>query len=71
MLASNAPQCEGRASQDIRVGFGGLYFASVPGDSGMWWLFAYWGLTTILLFWGARTLPKRSVVVPSARVPQA
>jgi len=32
---------------------GGLYFASVPGYSGMWWLFAYWGLTTILLFWGA------------------
>ncbi len=32
---------------------GGLYFASVPGFLGMWWLFAYWGLTTILLFWGA------------------
>ena len=32
---------------------GGLYFASVPGYGGMWWLFAYWGLTTILLFWGA------------------
>ncbi len=32
---------------------GGLYFAGVPGYSGMWWLFGYWGLTTILLFWGA------------------
>lgn len=32
---------------------GGLYFAAVPGLDGSWWLFAYWGLTTILLFWGA------------------
>ena len=32
---------------------GGLYFASFPGYRGMWLLFAYWGLTTILLFWGA------------------
>jgi len=32
---------------------GGFYFASVPGYRGTWWLFAYWGLTTILLFWGA------------------
>jgi sugar phosphate permease len=32
---------------------GGLYLASFPGYGGLWWLFAYWGLTTILLFWGA------------------
>ena len=32
---------------------GGLYFASIPGYRGMWLLFAYWGLTTILLFWAA------------------
>ncbi len=32
---------------------GGLYFATIPGFSGASWLFAYWGLTTILLFWGA------------------
>ncbi len=32
---------------------GGLYFATIPGFNGAWWLFAYWGLTTILLFWGA------------------
>jgi sugar phosphate permease len=32
---------------------GGFYFATVPDYRGMWWLFAYWGLTTILLFWGA------------------
>ena len=32
---------------------GGLYFASFPGYRGMWLLFAYWGLTTILLFWAA------------------
>ncbi|MBW2628242.1 MAG: MFS transporter [Deltaproteobacteria bacterium] len=32
---------------------GGLYFATFPGYRGMWLLFAYWGLTTILLFWAA------------------
>lgn len=32
---------------------GGLYLASFPSYRGLWWLFAYWGLTTILLFWGA------------------
>lgn len=32
---------------------GGLYFATIPGFNGAWWLFAFWGLTTILLFWGA------------------
>ena len=32
---------------------GGLYFASFPSYDGLLWLFAYWGLTTILLFWGA------------------
>ncbi len=32
---------------------GGLYLAGFPSYRGLWWLFAYWGLTTILLFWGA------------------
>jgi len=37
----------------LSTSLGGLYFASFPGYRGMWLLFAYWGLTTILLFWGA------------------
>lgn len=37
----------------LSTSLGGLYFASIPGYRGTWWLFAYWGLTTILLFWGA------------------
>ena len=32
---------------------GGLYLATIPGIIGLRVLFAYWGLTTILLFWAA------------------
>lgn len=32
---------------------GGFYFASFPSYQGLWLLFAFWGLTTILLFWAA------------------
>jgi len=32
---------------------GGIYYASVPGIGGLKVLFAFWGLTTILLFWAA------------------
>jgi nitrate/nitrite transporter NarK len=32
---------------------GGLYMASIPGFFGMACLFAYWGVTTILMFWAA------------------
>jgi len=32
---------------------GGVYFAQIPAYEGMQILFAFWGLTTILLFWGA------------------
>ena len=33
--------------------FGGVYFAQVPGEPGLFVLFGYWGITTIFLFWGA------------------
>ncbi len=33
--------------------FGGIYFAQVPGEPGLFVLFGYWGITTIFLFWGA------------------
>ena len=32
---------------------GGLYFATLPSFDGLWALFAFWGMTTILLFWAA------------------
>jgi len=32
---------------------GGLYFATLPPLRGLWVLFGFWGLTTILLFWAA------------------
>jgi nitrate/nitrite transporter NarK len=32
---------------------GGLYFAAFPPYRGLWVLFGFWGLTTILLFWAA------------------
>ena len=32
---------------------GGLYMSTIPGAAQMALLYAYWGLTTILLFWGA------------------
>ncbi len=37
----------------IATSVGGLYMASVPGFLGMSVLFAYWGVTSILLFWAA------------------
>lgn len=32
---------------------GGLYYAQLPGHEGLAVLFAYWGVTTIFLFWAA------------------
>lgn len=32
---------------------GGCYLAVIPSQSGMYALFAFWGVTSILLFWGA------------------
>lgn len=32
---------------------GGLYMTSIPGHMQMNWLFAYFGFTTVFLFWGA------------------
>lgn len=32
---------------------GGVYYASVPGPTGLTLLFGFWGLSTILLFWAA------------------
>ncbi len=33
--------------------FGGFYLYTLPGTGGLYLLFAYWGVTSILLFWAA------------------
>jgi nitrate/nitrite transporter NarK len=37
----------------LTTALGGLYMATIPGPTGMGVLYAYWGITTIFLFWGA------------------
>lgn len=37
----------------IATAFGGFYMAQIPSHSGLTFLFAYWGLTSILLCWAA------------------
>jgi sugar phosphate permease len=37
----------------IATAVGGLFFATLPPLAGLYLLFAFWGLTTILLFWAA------------------
>lgn len=41
------------AASLLATGFGGIYFAQIPSYQGLHILFGFWGLTTILLFWGA------------------
>lgn len=41
------------AASLLATGLGGLYFAQIPSYQGLLALFGFWGLTTILLFWGA------------------
>ena len=37
----------------LLTSLGGVYFATFPPDTGLWFLFGFWGLTTIFLFWAA------------------
>jgi len=37
----------------VTTAAGGLYMATLPSATGMALLYGYWGVTTILLFWGA------------------
>ena len=37
----------------LTTALGGFYFAALPSFTGLWLLFSFWGLTTILLFWAA------------------
>ena len=35
------------------TGLGGIYLATIPNMSGMFWVYGFWGITTILLFWAS------------------
>ena len=37
----------------VATALGGLYLYTLPGQVGLYLVFAYWGLTSILLFWAA------------------
>ncbi|RLD48439.1 MAG: MFS transporter [Bacteroidetes bacterium] len=37
----------------LATGLGGFYFAQIPNQAGLFFLFGYWGITTIFLFWAA------------------
>lgn len=37
----------------VLTALGGLYFATIPGQQGLVVLYAFWGFSTILLFWSA------------------
>lgn len=37
----------------LATALGGFYFAMIPGQTGLFFLFGYWGITTIFLFWAA------------------
>lgn len=37
----------------LATGMGGVYFAQIPDLQGLYYLYGFWGCSTILLFWGA------------------
>jgi nitrate/nitrite transporter NarK len=37
----------------LATGLGGFYFAQLPGQTGLFIVFGWWGVTTIFLFWAA------------------
>ena len=37
----------------LATGLGGFWFAQIPGQTGLFFLFGYWGITTLFLFWAA------------------
>ncbi len=39
---------------------GGIYYATVPGMVGLWVMFAFWGVTTVFIFWAPMIRATRS-----------
>ena len=53
LLADRFPARGLLAASLAATAAGGLYFATQPGPTGLTILYGYWGITTILLLWGA------------------
>ena len=53
LIADRFPARNLMAFSLMATALGGLYLYSTPGDLGLKLLFGYWGVTSILLFWGA------------------
>ena len=49
----------------VSTASGGFYFHALPSFDGLWVLFAFWGLTTILLFWAALIRATREWGIPT------
>lgn len=52
-LADHFPARNLLALSLFSTGLGGLYMATIPGYTGLLVLHAFWGITTILMFWAA------------------
>ena len=52
-LADRFPARKLMAFSLLATALGGFYLYTLPGRTGLYILFAYWGLTSILLFWAA------------------
>jgi len=52
-LADRYPARKLMAASALTTALGGLYMVTIPSITGMTLLYAYWGLTSILLFWAA------------------
>lgn len=37
----------------LATGIGGIFFAEFPGQTGLFFIFGWWGVTTVFLFWAA------------------
>ena len=45
----------------LLTSFGGIFYMTNPSINGLYFLFGYWGITTILFFWAALIKATRSI----------
>jgi nitrate/nitrite transporter NarK len=53
MIADHFPARSLMVLSLVATALGGVYLYTLPGHTGLYLVFAYWGVTTILLFWAA------------------
>jgi len=53
LIADRLPARALMSASLAATALGGLYLATFPSARGLAWLYAYWGVTTILFFWAA------------------